>query len=120
MQPEVHTTTRTPGPSTAEPVVKEWRNPISPVASAVRTSVSGTPWPRPTRSSKGLFASSGPCAASRSSGMAPLSVEGPLDHVHLLLARQPHEVHGVARDADRQVRILLGVVHRVEQRVAIE
>ena len=42
MQPAVHATTRTPGPSTAEPVVNECRNPMSPVASAVRTSVSGT------------------------------------------------------------------------------
>jgi hypothetical protein len=38
MQPVVHATTRTPGPSTAEPVVKECRKPMSPVASAVRTS----------------------------------------------------------------------------------
>ncbi len=51
MHPDVHTTTRTPGPSTADPVVKEWRNPMSPVASAVRTSVSGTLAPRLTRSS---------------------------------------------------------------------
>ena len=35
MQPVVHATTRTPGPSTVEPVVNEWRNPMSPVASAV-------------------------------------------------------------------------------------
>ena len=42
MQPVVHATTRTPGPSTADPVVNECRNPMSPVASAVRTSVSGT------------------------------------------------------------------------------
>ena len=45
MQPVVHATTRTPGPSTAEPVVKEWRNPMSPVASALRTSASGTSLP---------------------------------------------------------------------------
>ena len=41
MQPVVHATTRTPGPSTAEPVVNEWRNPMSPVASASRTVCSG-------------------------------------------------------------------------------
>ena len=65
MQPVVHATTRTPGPSTVEPVVNECRNPMSPVASAVRTSDSGTSLPRLTRSSNGLFASSGGgCAAS--------------------------------------------------------
>ena len=41
MQPVVHATTRTPGPSTVEPVVNECRNPMSPVARAVRTSDSG-------------------------------------------------------------------------------
>ena len=46
MQPAVHATTRTPGPSTVEPVVNECRKPMSPVASAVRTSVSGTSLPR--------------------------------------------------------------------------
>ena len=30
MHPAVQATTRTPGPSTADPVVKEWRNPMSP------------------------------------------------------------------------------------------
>ena len=59
MQPVVQATTRTPGPSTVEPVVNECRNPMSPVASAVRTSDSGTSLPRLTRSSNGLFASSG-------------------------------------------------------------
>ena len=58
MQPVVHATTRTPGPSTAEPVVNECTKPMSPSASAVRTSDSGTPSPRWTRSSKGLFATS--------------------------------------------------------------
>ena len=58
MQPVVQATTRTPGPSTVEPVVNECRKPMSPVASAVRTSVSGTSLPRLTRSSNGLFASS--------------------------------------------------------------
>jgi hypothetical protein len=44
--------------STAEPVVKEWRNPMSPEARADRTSASGTPLPRLTRSPNGLFAPS--------------------------------------------------------------
>ena len=30
MHPAVHATTRTPGPSTVDPVVKEWRKPMSP------------------------------------------------------------------------------------------
>ena len=59
MQPVVQATTRTPGPSTVDPVVNEWRKPMSPVASAVRTSDSGTSLPRSTRSSYGLFAASG-------------------------------------------------------------
>ena len=42
------------GPVDGEPVVKECRKPMSPVASAVRTSVSGTSLPRSTRSSNGL------------------------------------------------------------------
>ena len=41
MHPVVHATTRTPGPSTVEPVVNEWRNPMSPLASASRTVCSG-------------------------------------------------------------------------------
>src|SRR5262245_64534234 len=82
---------------------------MSPVASAARTSVSGTSLPRLTRSSYGLFASS---------GVSPM--ERPVDDVHLLLTRQSHEIHGVARDADRQARILLGMIHRVEQRVAVQ
>ena len=109
MQPAVQATTRTPGPSTADPVVNECRNPMSPVASAVRTSVSGTSSPRSTRSSNGLFACDGTCdrdsrlsIAARGSSVVRRPVEGAVDDVHLLLARQPHEVHGVARDADRQ------------------
>src|SRR5262244_2798332 len=52
-------TTRTPGPSTVEPVVNECRNPISPVSRAFLTRDSGTSrlWSR--RSSKGLLPSSG-------------------------------------------------------------
>ena len=61
MHPAVQATTRTPGPSTVDPVVNECRKPMSPVASADRTSDSGTPLPRLTRSSNGLFASSVGC-----------------------------------------------------------
>ena len=58
MQPVVHATTRTPGPSTVDPVVYECMKPMSPLDSAERTSVSGTSFPRLTRSSNGLFAAS--------------------------------------------------------------
>src|SRR5262245_25497680 len=121
MQPDVQATTRMPGPSTAEPVVKECRNPMSPVASAVRTSASGTSFPRLTRISYGLFAASGACADGGVGAcpIATLSVERAVDHVHLLLAGQAHEVHRVARDADGEVRVLLRVVHRVHQRLAV-
>src|SRR6185436_20710942 len=119
MQPLVQPTTRTPGPSTVAPVVNECRNPMSPVASAERTSVSVTPRPRLTRNSYGLFASS-EGTARWVSGIAVSSMERPVDDVHLLLPRQPHEVDRVARYPNRQARILLGMVHRVDERVAIE
>src|SRR4029077_304442 len=57
-------------------------------------------------------------AFARALAMAVISVERAVDHVHLLLARQAYEVHGVARDADREARVLLRVVDRVEQRLA--
>src|SRR6185436_3130153 len=113
MHPAVHATTRTPGPSTAEPVVYECRNPMSPLASASRTLCSGTASPRCTRSSKGLFAASETAGASDMG----VSVEGAIDDVHLLLAGEPDEIHGIARHADRQARILLGMIHGIEQRV---
>src|SRR5687767_3999213 len=111
MHPDVHATTRTPGPSTVAPVVKECTNPISPVTRAIRTSDSDTSRPRWTRSSNGLLAASG--FSMRISGMAAPSMKRPIDDVHLLIARQADEVHGVTRDANRQARIFLGVVHRV-------
>src|SRR5688572_656435 len=116
MQPVVHATTRTPGPSTAEPVVNECRNPMSPLASAWRTVCSGTSSPRCTRSSKGLVAFS---ATVRCSGMG-VSVEGAIDDVHLLLAAEPHEVHRVPGHADGEARVLLRMLHGVEQRVAVQ
>src|SRR5215510_5357353 len=91
MHPVVHATTRTPGPSTVEPVVNECRKPMSPVASAVLTSISGTSLPRSTRSSNGLFASS----PTDESG----TVKRPADHVHLLLAREPDEVDRITGNA---------------------
>src|SRR4051812_18235905 len=120
MQPVVHATTRTPGPSTADPVVNECRNPMSPEARALRTVDSGTFRPRSTRSSKGSFAVSGVSVIVSWSDTCDIPVERAGDDVHLLLAREPHEVHGVARHANREIRVFLRMVHRVEQRVAIE
>ena len=94
---------------------------MSPVASAVRTSGFGNvlaevdaQLERALRLQRRLLDASRDCQTWRS------SVEGPIDDVHLLLAREPHEIDGIARDANRQVRILLRVIHRIEQRVAIE
>src|SRR6476620_1818417 len=52
--------------------------------------------------------------------MAVSAVEGAVDDVQLLFAGEAHEVHRVAGDADGQARVLLRMVHGVDQRVAIE
>src|SRR5262245_10104643 len=117
MQPVVHATTRTPGPSTVDPVVNECKKPMSPLSSALCTSVSGMSFARFTRISNGLFASRFACVVA--SAIA-VSVEGAVDHVHLLLACESHEVDRVARYANREARILLRVLHRVEQRLAVQ
>src|ERR1700754_5013355 len=119
MQAVVQATSRMPGPSTAEPVVNEWRKPRSPVLSAVLTSVSGRSSPRWTRISNGDFASSETGFATVSKAMS-VAVERAVDHVHLLLARQPDEIDGIARHADRQAWIFVGMVHRIHQRVAVQ
>src|SRR4030095_7792994 len=103
MQAVVQATRRMPGPSTAEPVVKLCRKPMSPVLSALRTSVSGTLSPRCTRISNGDLASSETFSgATVGAGCVStsVSVEGAVDHVHLLLASQPHEVHRVSGHTD--------------------
>ena len=41
-------------------------------------------------------------------------------HVKLLLACELHEVHSITADADGELRILLRMLHCVEQEVAIE
>src|SRR4051794_8944666 len=87
---------------------------------AERTSDSGTSRPRLTRSSKGLFASIAGLCKTGISLMTSFSVERPVDNVHLLLAGQTHEVHSVARNTDRQVRIVLRMVYCVEKHVAIQ
>src|SRR5215207_1956686 len=122
MQPVVHATTRTPGPSTAEPVVYEWRNPMCPSASAVRTSVSGTSLPRLTRISNGLLASSPTLGADAAAISSAISgpVERAIDDVHLLLAREAHEIDRVPRHANGQARVFLRVLHRVQQRLALQ
>src|SRR4051812_24469925 len=119
MHPLVQATTRMPGPSTAEPVVNEWRKPMSPFASAWRTSSWGTCRPRPTRNSYGLCASSAAGGTAWPSGIAA-SVERPVDDVHLLRAGEADEIDRVPGHADREAWILLRMIHRVEQRVAIE
>src|ERR1700745_3516868 len=48
------------------------------------------------------------------------SVECAVDYIHLLLASQAHKVHRVPRDANRKMRILLGMFHRVKKRIAIQ
>jgi hypothetical protein len=106
MHPAVDATTRTPGPSTVDPVVNEWRNPMSPVASAVRTSVSGICAPSFTRISNGLAASMantpGPLQAAQSAarrGMPPLKITdaapwNAVDHYasNRCPRSQPHDV----------------------------
>ena len=47
-------------------------------------------------------------------------VDGTMDNVVLLLLGELDEVYGVAGNADGQLRILFRVVHRVEQRFALE
>src|SRR3954464_3060555 len=49
-----------------------------------------------------------------------LAVESAIDDIHLLLARQPHEVDRVAGNADGELRVFLRVVHGVEQHLAVE
>src|SRR4249919_3754007 len=119
MQAVVHATRRMPGPSTADPVVKLWRKPMSPVFNALRTSVSGISSPRWTRISNGEAASSGTVLAGVLVAIS-FSVERAIDHVHLLLARQPHEIDRVTRHADRQAWVLFRMVHRIHQGLAVE
>ena len=47
-------------------------------------------------------------------------MERAVHHVELLLAGQPDEVHGVAGNPDRELRILLRMIHRVEQHLAMQ
>ena len=47
-------------------------------------------------------------------------MECSVDDVHLLFAREPHEVHGVAGHSNRQAGILLRMLHRIEQHVPVQ
>src|SRR5271154_802842 len=91
---------------------------MSPLASAERTSVSGTFSPRCTRRTKGLLASNE--TGFKVSGMTGAPMESSINHIHLLLARQAHEVHRVSRDANGKVRVLRGIIHCFQQRFTIE
>src|SRR6185503_16703295 len=48
------------------------------------------------------------------------SMESPVDDIHLLLARQPNEIHCISRNTDRQVWIVLRMVHRIKKGRAIQ
>src|SRR3954453_4265878 len=50
----------------------------------------------------------------------PLSMEGAIDYVHLLFAAQSNEIHRVSRDAYCELRVFLGMVHRIQQHFAIQ
>src|SRR5215831_5460032 len=120
MQPVVQATTRTPGPSTADPVVNECRKPISPFANAVRTSVSGMSFARLTRISNGLVASSATGSAVCCSFIELLTMECSANDVHLLFARKTDEVDGITGYTNRETRIFLRMIDRIEKRFAVE
>src|SRR5262245_3953923 len=97
---------------------------MSPLASADRTSDSGMPFPRLTRSSYGLLASSFGSGMvvdihTRKSSLYA-SMERSVDDVHLLVAGEAHEVDRITRHANRQARVLFRMIHRVHQRVAVQ
>ena len=48
------------------------------------------------------------------------SMKRAADHIYLLLTSEPHEVNGVSRNADCQVRILLRMVHRVQEGFSVQ
>src|SRR3954451_21606304 len=47
-------------------------------------------------------------------------MESAIDYVHLLLAAQSNEIHRVSRDAYCELRVFLGVVHRIQQHFALQ
>src|SRR5690349_13505787 len=64
---------------------------------------------------------SGTSGLAASGGMrSGCAVEGTIDDVHLLLASETDEVHGVAGDTDRKLWIFFRVIHGIEQRGFVE
>ena len=54
-----------------------------------------------------------------SAGLAA-AADGTRDHVELLFARELDEVHSVTRNADGELRVLLGVFHCIVEEIAVE
>src|SRR5581483_5008761 len=48
------------------------------------------------------------------------AVERTVDYVHLLLASQPHEIHGVPGNPDGEGWIFFWMLHRIKQHCAIQ
>src|SRR5205823_2914828 len=96
------------------------RKPISPEARICCTAVSRTLWLLSTRRTNGFGASSGVFSACAVSGMWAAPVESSVDDVHLLFARQTHEIDCVAGDANGQMRIFFWMLHCIQQHVAIQ
>src|SRR6185437_12019341 len=46
--------------------------------------------------------------------------ERTVDYIHLLLTSETNEVHGISRDADRQVRVFFRMIHAIQKGVAIQ
>lgn len=48
------------------------------------------------------------------------AMERAIDDVRLLLAREPHKINRIARYADREIRILLRTIHRIDERFPVQ
>ena len=48
------------------------------------------------------------------------AANGARDHVELLFTCELDEVHGVARNTDGELRVLLGVFHCIVEEIAVE
>src|SRR3954470_16293487 len=93
-------------------------NPGSPFSNASRMPAFPTRSPFETRRSYGLPI--GTSASDTATLILSRAVEGAVDHIHLLFARQAHEIHRITGDANRQRRVFLRMLHGVQQRVSIE
>src|SRR5947207_1107000 len=79
--------------------------------------------PRCVLNSNGDFASSEAASGAAEGPMTTstsLSMECAVDHIHLLLTGQSHEIDCVAGHANGQARVLFRMVHRIDQRFAVE